>query len=112
MTAFILVILSAAKDLLFVCNSSVLSVPSVVNFSFQEIERAVACSAGSPPAAACAMISCLASTRSAGSRLQNTAAPARHATAPMLTVSGEPSRSASTPANSAPSGAMPINIME
>src|SRR6185437_5582269 len=74
--------------------------------------RAVISCAGSPPTMPCATINRRASTRNFGSRMPKITAPPSAATAPMLTVMGAESLSASAPPNNAPNGAMPMNIIE
>src|SRR5262249_34400989 len=60
----------------------------------------------------CARISSRASRRMPGKGRAKTPAPTPQATAPAATVAGAPMCSASTPAISAPIGAIPISIME
>src|ERR1700690_713369 len=67
--------------------------------------------AGSPPAICWATMRRRASSRIFGKCNPKIAAPPRQATAPMITVTGAPRRSATTPANRAPKGAMPIRLM-
>jgi hypothetical protein len=53
-----------------------------------------------------------ASDRKPGHRQPKTAAAAMQITPPPATVAGAPQRAAVTPLTTAPSGAMPMNIIE